>query len=628
MVPIAVMPAAALLLRLGAPDLLNIPFMSAAGSAVFDNLALLFAAGIAIGMSDDHRGEAVLAAIVGYYVLIAATQSLLTGPPPLGAGYAADDALVTQLSNNVLIGILAGLIAVGTYNRFRHTQLPAVFGFFSGRRLTPILTSFFVLFLAVILVFAWPPLWHGINSFSNSILALGAVGTGIFGFLNRALLPLGLHHVLNAFFWFGVGDYVAANGQTVTGDIPRFLSGDPTAGPYQVGFYPIMMFGLMGAALAMILLAKNDRRKATAGLLGGAALISFVTGITEPLEFSFMFVAPFLYLIHAIFTALSMYITNFLGLRHGFGFSAGLTDYLLNFGLAQGPLELALVGVGFFFLYFIVFYGLIRAFDLKTPGREDADALTAAEMTGVIEGISDQEDERMAQARGIVYALGGRDNIVAVDNCATRLRLTVEDAALVDARTLKALGAKGVVKPSNKAVQVIMGVDAEFVANAVNELLDLPAPSSSLNEQWAMPAEQPLAPAVEPEPLPEELAEELAEVPADEPAAPVAAVAAAAVVPSAARQQAVADDPAVAAAVDLMLKALGGPGNILDAGVAATTRLRVVVKDITKVDQDALRAAGASGVMVMDNTIHILLGMRAPQFAAEMQARLLEARRL
>jgi PTS system N-acetylglucosamine-specific IIC component len=622
MVPIAVMPAAALLLRLGAPDLLNIPFMSAAGAAVFDNLAILFAAGIAIGMSDDHRGEAVLAAIVGFYVLIAATQSLLTAAPPLGAGYAADDALVTQLANNVLIGILAGLVAVWTYNRFRKAQLPAVLGFFSGRRLTPILTSLFVLILAVILRFAWPPLWNGISSFNSTILDLGAVGTGIFGFMNRALLPLGLHHVLNAFFWFGLGEYVAANGAVVSGDIPRFLSGDPTAGAYQVGFYPIMMFGLMGAALAMIVLAKSDRRKATAGLLGGAALVSFVTGITEPLEFSFMFVAPVLYFVHALFTALSSYLTNFMGLRHGFGFSAGLIDYLLNFGLAEGPLELAAVGGGFFLLYFVVFYGLIRAFNLKTPGREAVEdlALTDDDLEGVMDGISDQVDTRQAQARGIVAALGGPANLVAVDNCATRLRLTVRDADMVNEKALKALGAKGVVKPSSKAVQVIMGVDAEFVADAVHEVLDS-GPSSSSDAQWPLPDTAVRTPTPTPEVAPAP------------PAAAAPVVAASSVAPEVPvvtppiRRKSVVEDPAVAASVNLMISALGGADNIIDAGAAATTRLRVVVADITEVNEDALRAAGASGVLVMDNTIHILLGMRAGQFGAEMEARLLEARR-
>ena len=212
MVPIAVMPAAALLLRLGAPDLLDIPFMAAAGSAIFDNLALLFAIGIAIGMSDDHRGEAVLAAVVGFLVLVAATQALLTGAPPLGAGYAADDDIVTKLSNNVLIGITAGLIAVWAYNRFRQVKLPAVLGFFSGRRLVPILTSLFVLIAAIILRFVWPPFWNGLESFNNVLLGWGAFGTAIYGLLNRALIPFGLHHVLNSFFWFGVGDFVTASG--------------------------------------------------------------------------------------------------------------------------------------------------------------------------------------------------------------------------------------------------------------------------------------------------------------------------------------------------------------------------------------------------------------------------------
>jgi PTS system N-acetylglucosamine-specific IIC component len=586
MVPIAVMPAAALLLRLGQPDLLDIPFIAAAGSAIFDNLALLFAIGIAIGMSDDHRGEAVLAAVVGFFVLIGATTVLLTGEPPLGAGYPPDDDLVTRLGNNVLIGILAGLVAVWTYNRFRQVKLPAVLGFFSGRRLVPILTSVFVLVLAVILRFVWPPLWNGLESFNNVILGWGAFGTGVFGLLNRALLPIGLHHVLNSFFWFGVGEYVTGAGEVVTGDIPRFLNGDPTAGAYQVGFFPIMMFGLVGAALAMILLAKKSERSKTAGILGGAALVSFVTGITEPLEFAFLFVAPVLYIAHALLTAASNYITNYMGLRHGFGFSAGLIDYLLNYGLAERPLELALVGGGFFVAYFLIFYGLIRFLNLKTPGREDAPELSEEDLEAVMSGVSEADDELTAQAKGFVTALGGPSNIVSVDNCATRLRLTVNDTGLVNDAQLAALGAKGVVKPSRTAVQVVVGVEAEFVADAVRDVL----------QSTTMPARTQAAaqPAARRVPAP--------------------------------RAVSTADDPAVVASINLMIRALGGADNIVEAQPAAATRVRVVVEDPALVDVEALRAAGASGVMAMGETFHILLGLQAEVYGAEMQARLIEAR--
>ena len=587
MIPIAVMPAAAILNRIGAEDVLNIPFIQAAGSEIFVYLALLFAVGIAIGMSDDHRGEAVLAAVVGYFVLIKATAVLLTTDfshlPLIGPAHAPDSDIVTQLPNNVLIGILAGLLSVWTYNKFHRTKLPPALGFFSGRRLTPILTSLFVLVLAVILRVVWPPIWEGLNAFNRVILALGAVGTAIFGILNRALLPLGLHHVLNSFFWFNLGQYTLPDGTVVTGDIPRFLAGDPTAGTYQVGFYPIMMFGLVGAAAAMIWLAKPEKRRATFGLLGGAALVSFLTGITEPLEFSFMFVAPHLYIAHALLTGLSNWVTNYMGLRHGFGFSAGLIDYMLNFGLATRPVMLAGVGVVFFFIYFFVFAGMIKAFKLVTPGREEDDEedLDFEEGELQTEGLDLPDDKYTDQAVAIYQALGGADNLTSVDNCATRLRLTVRDSSLVNDKQIKAAGAKGVVKPSKTAVQVIVGVEVEFVADRLKKLLAA-APKTA-----AAGAPAPSAPA----PLEKKIgigAEKL---------------------------------EATAAQI---IEALGGADNIEQVEPIALTRILVVAKDDSKVDEAALRAAGAKGVMRSNEGWHILMGQGAEQYAAEIQAQMLE----
>ena len=587
MIPIAVMPAAALLNRLGAEDVLNIPFIQAAGSEIFVYLALLFAVGIAIGMSDDHRGEAVLAAVVGYFVLIKATSVLLTtefpGIPLIGEAYPADADIITQLPNNVLIGILAGLLSVWTYNKFHKTKLPPALGFFSGRRLTPILTSVFVLGLAIVLRVVWPPIWDGLNRFNQVILDLGAVGTAIFGILNRALLPLGLHHVLNAFFWFNLGQYTLPDGTVVTGDIPRFLAGDPTAGVYQVGFYPIMMFGLVGAAVAMILAAKPERRKATMGLLGGAALVSFVTGITEPLEFSFLFLAPPLYIAHALLTGLANYVTNYMGLLHGFGFSAGLIDYILNFGLATRPIALAGVGVVFFFLYWAVFAVMIKMFNLVTPGREEEPELDEAYEEGeaVLEGVEVGDDEYAQKAVGIYHALGGAENLVAVDNCATRLRLTVNDSSLVNDAQLKRYGAKGVVKPSKNAVQVIMGVDVEFVADALKKI----QASAPKTKAVAAPAVAPAAPA-----------------PAAAPAGPSM------------------DADKLTAVATKVIDALGGAANITSVEPIAMTRLKVTVADDAKVDEAALRAAGAKGVMKTDGGYHILMGMGADQYAAEIEA--------
>lgn len=626
LLPIAVLPAAALLLRLGAPDLLNVPFIAAAGAAVFDNLALLFAIGIAIGMSDDHRGEAVLAAVVGFLVIIGATQALLTAAPPLGGGYAAGDPLVTRLANSVLVGIAAGLIAVWTYNRFRTVELPQLFRFFSGRRLVPLLTSFFVLPAALLLGLFWPLFWNGLEAFNTVLLGWGAAGTAVYGVLNRALIPFGLHHVLNTFFWFSAGEYATAGGEVVSGDIPRFLSGDPTAGIYQVGFYPIMMFGLIGAALAMILLARKAERAKTFGLLGGAALVSLVTGITEPLEFAFLFVAPLLYGIHALLTGASMLVTNLMGLRHGFSFSAGLIDFLLNYGLAERPNELLIVGGVFFVLYFAVFFILIRVLDLKTPGREEGEVLTAAELEDVMLGLSAAGDDPAAQAQAYISALGGSDNLVRVDSCDTRLRLTVDDASAVNTAQLKNLGAKGVIKPSATAVQVIVGAGGEILAGAIREQTQTPgsgvpaaegpvepAPSLLARAARVFQREQPAQPQpqAEADPLPQE---EMPEVPPPM-TRPV----------SGPRTPATAHDPAVSASVNLMITALGGEENIIEAGTVATTRVRVVVKEAAVVNEEAIRAAGASGVMALDETFHILLGMRAQAYGDELQARLAEA---
>jgi PTS system N-acetylglucosamine-specific IIC component len=591
LIPIAIMPVAAILMRLGAPDLLNIPFMAAAGSAIFDNLALLFAAGIAIGMSDDHRGEAVLAAVTGFLVLISATQALLTSSPPLGAGYAADDSLVKGLSNSVAVGLIAGLIAVWTYNRFRRVRLPSVLAFFSGRRLVPILTIFFVLAAALLLRFLWPPLWIGLESLNGIILGWGAYGTAVFGLLNRALLPLGLHHVLDTYFWFSVGQYTTAGGEVVTGDIPRFLSGDPTAGVYQVGFYPIMMFGLLGAALAIILSARKSQRAKILGLIGGAALISLVTGITEPLEFSFLFAAPLLYAVHVLLTAVSMLVTNLMGLRHGFGFSAGLIDYLVNFYLAERPLDLLIVGGVFFVIYFLLFYILIRVFKLKTPGREAAREITAMDMEAVMLGISDADDELAALAKGYIYGLGGADNIVAVDNCATSLRLQVQDSRRVDDGYLKVLGARDVIMVAQTAVQIVVGVEAEFIANAIRDVL---------RSGSAVPAGG--AAALQPRPTILSRSRVMAAKPSTY------------------------QDPAIAAAANLIIKALGGADNIVDLHETAMTRIRVVVEDPQRVDQEALRAAGVSGIMEMGNVFHILLGMQARAYSEEMQVRLAQER--
>jgi PTS system N-acetylglucosamine-specific IIC component len=444
MLPIAIMPAAALLLRLGQEDLLNIAFISAAGNAVFGNLALLFAIGVAIGFSKDGSGTAALAGAVGYFVLTN------------GAA-----AINESINMGVLGGIISGIIAGLLYNKYYNIKLPDWLGFFGGRRFVPIITSLVMLIVAFLFGYMWPPVQGFIDGIGEWIIGAGATGVGIFGFLNRLLIPLGLHHILNTIVWFEFGEFTNAAGEVIKGDLWRFLGGDPSAGIFMAGFFLIMMFGLPGAALAMIAAAKKARRKAMAGALIGLAFTSFLTGITEPIEFSFMFLSPILYLIHAFLTGTAMSVAYLLDIHHGFGFSAGAIDYLLNFGIAQKPILLAGVGILYGGLYFVIFYFLIKKLDLKTPGRED-------EVTGEFEQ-SAAKGNYAELADGYLAALGGKENVVEIDNCVTRLRLKVNDSSAVDEAKLKQLGAKGIIKLSKTSMQVVVGTDVEFLADELRK---------------------------------------------------------------------------------------------------------------------------------------------------------------
>lgn len=444
MLPIAVLPAAGLLLRFGQPDLLDIPFIANAGNAIFANLALIFAIGVAIGFSKDNNGAAALSGAIGYLVLTEGTK-----------------AIDKDINMGVLGGILAGIIAGLLYNRFHDIKLPEWLGFFSGRRFVPIITSVAMVLLAGIAGFAWPPIQDAINGLGNWIIGLGAIGSGIFGFLNRLLIPLGLHHVLNSLFWFQFGEYAGK-----TGDIARFFAGDPSAGGYMTGFFPVMMFGLPGAAFAIVAAAKPEKRKATLGMFIGLALTSFLTGITEPVEFSFMFIAPLLYGVHAVLTGLSFVITSMLGIRDGFTFSAGAIDYALNFNIAEKPLLLLVVGLVYAVIYFVIFYGLIKAFNIKTPGREDDDenfdnATPAAT-------VGNNKFETMAYH--FINDIGGRENITTIDNCTTRLRLNIKDMEKVSESALKAHGARGIMKLNKTNLQIVVGTEVEFVADAMKKI--------------------------------------------------------------------------------------------------------------------------------------------------------------
>nr|WP_285856885.1 N-acetylglucosamine-specific PTS transporter subunit IIBC [Mesobacillus subterraneus] len=441
MLPIAVLPAAALLLRLGQPDLLNIPFISAAGDAIFANLALLFAIGVAVGIAKDGNGAAGLAGAIGYFVLTK------------GAG-----AVNESINMAVLGGILSGVIAGLLYNRYHDIKLPDWLGFFGGKRFVPIITSLVMIVLAGVFGYVWPPIQAGINNIGEWIVGAGALGVGVFGFLNRLLIPMGLHHVLNTLVWFEFGEFTNAAGDVVKGDLNRFFAGDPKAGIFMNGFFPVMMFGLPAAAFAMIAAAKKERKKAVTGALAGVAFTSFLTGITEPIEFLFMFLSPFLYGIHAVLTGLAMSITYMLDIHHGFGFSAGAIDYVLNYGIAQKPLLLLGVGLVYAALYFLIFYFLIIKLDLKTPGREDEVEGEFTESGSGKGNYAELGDQYLA-------ALGGKDNLKELDNCVTRLRLKVADMDKVNEAELKRLGAKGVLKLNKTDLQVIVGTDVEFLAN-------------------------------------------------------------------------------------------------------------------------------------------------------------------
>ena len=431
-------------------------FLIKSGASILDNIPILFAVGIAVGISKEKDGSAALAGLVGFLVIttllskesVAVLTKVDVDKVPLAFGKI----------NNAFIGTLSGIIAAEIFNRFHKTQLPMAFAFFSGKRLVPILTSAVMLILSPVLFFVWPIIFGALVTLGETFLKLGPLGAGIFGFFNRLLIPLGLHHALNAVFWFDVAGI---------NDIGNFLGGTGVkgiTGMYQAGFFPIMMFGLPAAAFAMYQEAKPERKKQIASLMLAAGVTSFVTGVTEPLEFAFMFVAPLLYAVHALLTGLSLFIASMFHWTAGFGFSAGLIDFSLTSGMpmANNPFMLLVLGLGFGAAYYLLFKVLIKTFNLKTPGREEED--NEEELK-----IETSNNSHTEVATIIYEALGGKDNVVSIDNCATRLRLEVKDSTLVDDKKIKKVAA-GIIKPSKTDVQVIIGPLVEFVANEMKKL--------------------------------------------------------------------------------------------------------------------------------------------------------------
>jgi N-acetylglucosamine PTS system EIICBA or EIICB component len=469
MLPISVLPVAALLLRLGQPDLLDLAAVASAGNAIFANLGILFAIGIAVGLARENHGAAGLAAVVAYLVATKGAEILIVVPPDVTAKFTGDAVnLATQAHRlfeiaklSVPAGILSGVIAGVLYNRYSDIRLPAYLAFFAGRRFVPILCGLVGVVLAMAFGYGFPILEHGMDVLSRAVVDSGEIGLFVYGVLNRVLIVTGLHHIANNFAWFILGDYNGA-----TGDLKRFFAGDPSAGAFMSGFFPVMMFGLPAACLAMYRAALPARRKAVGGLLLSMALTSFLTGVTEPIEFAFMFLAPVLYAVHALLTGTAMVVMHLLDVHLGFGFSAGLFDYVLNYKLSTNPLLLLPIGAAYFALYYLVFRWAIVRFNLSTPGREPEDA-------GAAPGQSATGEVGAGGSTGgdWIRALGGAKNLQAIDACTTRLRLTVADNAAVDEPALRRLGARGFVRPSAGTLQVVVGPIADQLAGDIRAAL-------------------------------------------------------------------------------------------------------------------------------------------------------------
>lgn len=506
MVPVATLPAAAILMGVGywidpvgwGGQSALAAFFIKSGSAIIENMGVLFAIGVAYGMSKDKDGAAALAGFVGFLVLTTlcspAAVSMIQ-KIPLDQVPAAFGKIQNQF-----VGILVGIIAAELYNRFSTVELPKALSFFSGRRLVPIITSFVMIAVAFIMMFIWPVVFSGLVSFGEHIQKLGSIGAGVYAFFNRLLIPVGLHHALNSVFWFDVAGI---------NDIPNFLGGAQSieagkatvgiTGRYQAGFFPIMMFGLPGAALAIYQCARPENKAKVLGIMMAGAFAAFFTGITEPLEFSFMFVAPVLYVIHAILTGISVYIAASMHWIAGFGFSAGLVDMVLS---SRNPLAtqwwmLIPQGLVFFVIYYVVFRFTIKRFNMLTPGRELA--VAGDETDGQDVNIStNSEQDVSGLARQYIAAVGGSANLTGIDACITRLRLNVNDSSLVNETMAKRLGATGVIRLNKTSVQIIVGFVAEKIANAMKTAGDVPAAASSS----AAPAQAAPAAAAKPQAVP------------------------------------------------------------------------------------------------------------------------------
>ena len=483
MLPVAVLPICGILMGLGyalAPAVMGAAgategfayvlgfFLIKAGAAVIDNMALLFAIGVAVGLAEENDGTAGLAGLVSWLMI---TTLLSSGSVATIAPKMVEDpvkAVAFAKIANPFTGILAGIIGALCYNKFKGTKLPDVLAFFSGKRSVAIVTGVVSIVVSAILLFVWPVVFGALVAVGNAIKGMGVVGVGLYAFLNRLLIPTGLHHALNNVFWFdtiGLGDLTAYWGALVEGD--TMANGtliDWSVGSYMAGFFPCMMFGIPGAATAMIVTAKSNKRKATIGLVGAAAVCAFLCGVTEPFEFAFMFLAFPLYVVYAALYGVFAAVTVGLGFRAGFCFSAGATDLLFSASLPAAAKTWLIIptGIAAFAVFFAVFYFAIKKWDLKTPGREDDQD---GEMT-----IELANDDYTAMASIILEGLGGKENVTSIDHCITRLRLEVKDRLLVNEAKIKSSGAAGVIRPGKTAVQVIIGPKVQFVYDEFKKL--------------------------------------------------------------------------------------------------------------------------------------------------------------
>ena len=479
MLPVAVLPICGILMGIGyylcpatmqGGDIEGVKnligfFLVKAGSALIENMAILFAIGIGVGMSEKNDGTGGIAALASWLMIttLLSTDVVTTLIPSI-----ADNATKTLAFNkiaNPFIGILSGVIGSSCYNKFKNTKLPNWLAFFSGKRCVAIIAGLVSIIVSAVLLFVWPLLFGALVALGDAVAGMGIVGAGIYAFLNRLLIPTGLHHALNNVFWF---DTIGL------GDLQHFWAGETSAdvtwslGMYMSGFFPCMMFGIPGAALAMIQCAKPAKKKIAIGLVASAAVCSFVCGVTEPFEFGFMFLAPGLYVIYALLYGIFTIITVALGFRAGFSFSAGATDLLFSSTLpaAQKTVLIIPLGIAAFVVFYFVFLFAIKKFDLKTPGREDDDDL---EEEKKVQLASDNYTEI---AKKILAGCGGKGNIVSIDNCVTRLRLEVRDMTAVNDKAIKAAGVAGVIKPGKTSVQIIVGTKVQFVADAFSKLCE------------------------------------------------------------------------------------------------------------------------------------------------------------